>query len=146
MVTNLTSDRDHTPLVIEKQHVAVASHQLEDQGPLDLRPRSGRHLKFDNALESLLLDAHKGHLPQPMLKLLRQGAAGPAFAGGWICIRRGQSACQLSSSQTMPRQGSEAELQGGGSGCWAFSKRLGTRGCSSRRPDLQGGQINLLQG
>ena len=147
MVTNLTANGDHAAAFIQQQKIAVASHQLEHQGPLDLRPRARRHLEFDNALKSLLTKPHKGHLPEPMLKLLRQGASRSRFGRRWNCDQPRAVRLPAQFQPHHAAEASEAKLQGGAVRLLGLFEAAGNEMVAQvADQSLQGGQVNLLQG
>ena len=88
----------------------MASHQLENEGPLNGLSGSSAELKVHHPFESALLDPHQSHLPQAVLELLRQGAAG-THTSRWPDLN--QSGCIGLPTQLNPDhalQGSEPEL------------------------------------
>ena len=60
MVAHLSSGSDNASLLIKQQQIAVATHEFQNQHPLNELSRSGRELKFHHALEPFLVELHKG--------------------------------------------------------------------------------------
>ena len=60
MVADLASEGDDPSLLIQQQQIAVATHEFQDQDPLNGLSRSGRELKFHHPLEPLLVELHEG--------------------------------------------------------------------------------------
>lgn len=77
MLPYLSSERGDPALLIQQKQVAVPAHQLQNDRPADRIPWACRHLEFDHAFKTPLLQADESHLSHGVLNLLRQGAAGP---------------------------------------------------------------------
>ena len=75
MVADLPSESDHNALLVEQKKIAVPTHQLEHEDPLDGLARAMGQSKLHHPLETVLLKLNQRHLPQAVLHLLREGAS-----------------------------------------------------------------------
>ena len=77
MLSDLPGNGCDPFLVIEQQHIAVTSHQLQDQSAHARLARAWSEMKQHNPLKVSLLQFHQGQLPEAVLNLLSQSAATP---------------------------------------------------------------------
>ena len=81
MVPDLTTQGNDAALLIEEQQVAVPSHQLQHEHPLDRFPRAFGKPEFHHTFKADLVKLHKSQLAEAVLQLLREGAAAAAARG-----------------------------------------------------------------
>ena len=111
MLPHLAADRRDPFLVIQKQQVAVASHQFKNHCSGWGTSWAGRQVKAHDTLESVLFKLHQSQLAQTVLNLLGQGAA--ATMAPWRIDLHKPGGFRLP-AELKPHhalQGAEAELE-----------------------------------
>ena len=69
MVPDLTTQGNDAALLIEEQQVAVPSHQLQHEHPLDRFPRAFGKPEFHHPFKAALVKLHKSQLAEAVLQL-----------------------------------------------------------------------------
>ena len=75
MVPDLSPKGNDPALLIQQQQVAVPSHQLQHEHPLDRFPRALGKPEFHHPFKTALVELHQSQLAEAVLQLLGEGAA-----------------------------------------------------------------------
>ena len=81
MVPDLSPQGNDPALLIQQQQVAVPSHQLQHEHPLDRFPRALGKPEFHHPFKTTLVELHQSQLAEAVLQLLGEGAAAAAARG-----------------------------------------------------------------